>query len=104
VTVGRGQVLGTIVIDGGASKEAHSAQLRWFIVADALRGTGMGRRMMQAAMDFSHARYARIKLGTFSALHAARHLYEAFGFRKVLERPSTQWGPEVQEQHWEWTA
>ena len=104
VAVDRGQVLGTIVIDGAASKDAHAAQLRWFIVADALRGSGMGRRMMQAAMDFSRARYARVRLGTFSALHAARHLYEAFGFRMVLERPSTQWGPEVQEQHWEWTA
>jgi hypothetical protein len=43
-----------------------------------------------------------VVLGTFSGLDAARHLYEDFGFRKTLERPSTQWGPEVLEQHWEW--
>jgi ribosomal protein S18 acetylase RimI-like enzyme len=59
--------------------------------------------MMQAAMDFARERYARVHLGTFAALHAARHLYEDFGFHKVLERRSTQWGPEVLEQHWEWT-
>ena len=74
-------------------RPAASAQLRWFIMADALRGKGMGRRMMQAAMDFATARYARVRLGTFDALHAARHLYEEFGFRKVLERPSTRVGP-----------
>jgi ribosomal protein S18 acetylase RimI-like enzyme len=79
------------------------AQLRWFIVADALRGRGWGRRMMQAAMDFAAARHRRVRLGTFDALHAARHLYEEFGFRKVLERDSTEWGPPVREQHWEWT-
>jgi ribosomal protein S18 acetylase RimI-like enzyme len=104
VAAERGQVLGTIVIDGASTGDPGCAQLRWFIVSDALRGQGMGRRMMQAAMHFAKARYARVVLGTFAALHAARHLYEDFGFRKTLERPSTQWGPEVLEQHWEWTA
>ncbi|HQR21265.1 MAG TPA: GNAT family N-acetyltransferase [Burkholderiaceae bacterium] len=103
VAVDRGQVLGTIIIDGASTGDAQAAQLRWFIVADALRGSGMGRRMMSAAMEFAAARYARVVLGTFSALHAARHLYEEFGFRRTLERPTTQWGPEVLEQHWEWT-
>jgi GNAT superfamily N-acetyltransferase len=103
VAVDRGQVLGTIVIDGGSAADPATAQLRWFIVGDELRGRGMGRRMMAAAMDFAQARYARVVLGTFSALHAARHLYEEFGFRQILEQPSTQWGPEVLEQHWEWT-
>jgi uncharacterized protein YhfF/GNAT superfamily N-acetyltransferase len=98
-----GQVLGTIVIDGGASDDPKSAQLRWFVVADALRGKGMGRRMMHAAMAFASGRYARVHLGTFAGLHAARRLYEEFGFTKTLERRSTQWGPEVLEQHWEWT-
>jgi len=104
VAVDRGEVLGTIVIDGGAGSDRDVAQLRWFIVADALRGRGMGRRMMQAAMDFCRPRYSRVRLGTFSALHAARHLYEEFGFRRVWEAPSTAWGPEVLEQHWEWAA
>jgi uncharacterized protein YhfF/ribosomal protein S18 acetylase RimI-like enzyme len=104
VAVDSGQVVGTIVIDGGASANRTQAQLRWFIIADTLRGRGMGRRLMQDAMEFATARYARVRLGTFDALHAARHLYEDFGFRKVLERPSTEWGPEVREQHWEWVG
>jgi uncharacterized protein YhfF/GNAT superfamily N-acetyltransferase len=103
VAVDGGQVLGTLVIDGGANDDPAVAQLRWFIMADALRGKGMGRRMMQAAIDFCRGRYSRIRLGTFSALHAARHLYESFGFAKVYEQPSTEWGPVVLEQHWERT-
>ena len=100
--VDQGAVLGTLVIDGGADDDADCAQLRWFILADGLQGKGFGKRMLQTAMDFCAQRYARVRLGTFSALHAARHLYESFGFRKVYEMPTTEWGPEVLEQHWVW--
>jgi len=102
VAVDGGAMVGTIVIDGASNDEPDCAQLRWFVMADVLRGHGMGRRMMQAAMQFAAARYRRVVLDTFSGLNAARHLYETFGFRKTLERPTTAWGPEVLEQHWEW--
>ena len=104
VAADRGEVRGTIVIDGGADEDPACAQLRWFIVADALRGHGFGRRLMSTALEFARARYPRVRLGTFAGLEAARHLYEAFGFRKVHEGPTTTWGPEVLEQHWEWRA
>lgn len=100
--VDRGAVLGTLVIDGGSGDDPQCAELRWFILADSLQGKGLGRRMMKAAMGFCTQRYARVRLGTFAALHAARHLYESFGFRMVHEAPSITWGPEVLEQHWEW--
>jgi uncharacterized protein YhfF/ribosomal protein S18 acetylase RimI-like enzyme len=103
VVVDGAEVLGSVVIDGGAAGKAGDAQLRWFITADALRGRGWGRRLLQAAMAFATARYQRVWLGTFGALHAARHLYEEAGFRKILQRDSAAWGPVVQEQHWEWT-
>jgi len=102
VVVDCGSIVGTIVIDGGSTGDTACAQLRWFIVADTVRGKGMGRRMMQAAMDFAFARYERVVLARFPGWTLARHLYEDFGFRRTLERPSTQWGPEVLEQHWEW--
>ncbi len=104
VVVDSGRVLGTVVIDGGADDDPTCAQLRWFVMADALRGRGIGRRLMSAAMQFAQGRYARVRLGTFAGLDAARHLYEEFGFRKVQEGSTTTWGPEVLEQHWEWNA
>ncbi len=94
-------VLGTLVIDGGGNASGW-AQLRWFILADALRGQGFGRRMMQAAMDYCRPRFERVFLTTFTGLDPARRLYEAFGFRLTQEARSTTWGPEVTEQRFEW--
>ncbi|MEN9560720.1 MAG: hypothetical protein RLZZ502_1931 [Pseudomonadota bacterium] len=93
-----GELLGSVAIDG-EDLGAGTAHLRWFIVADALQGSGMGRRLLQTALDFVDAEgFADTKLWTFSGLHAARHLYEACGFRCVEEYRGSQWGQEVLEQ------
>jgi GNAT superfamily N-acetyltransferase len=92
---------GAIAIDG-AHAEDEGAHLRWFIVSDALRGQGAGRRLMEAAMGFCRSRgYRRVYLNTFEGLHAARRLYEQHGFRLVNEHPGSQWGREVNEQRFE---
>ena len=46
-----GQVEGSIVIDG-INAENQGAHLRWFIISDALRGKGLGRKLITKAMDF----------------------------------------------------
>lgn len=94
-------VLGTLVIDAGGGTPGW-AQLRWFILADALRGQGWGRRLMQEAMAFCRPRFAGVYLTTFAGLDPARHLYEAFGFRLTQEQRGTTWGPELVEQRFEW--
>jgi GNAT superfamily N-acetyltransferase len=93
------RVEGSIVIDGihAAGEGAH---LRWFIVSDALRGTGTGRALIRRAMDFCHIKgYAAVYLWTFEGLQAARHLYEDAGFRLAKEFRGEQWGTEVNEQY-----
>ncbi|MEY4750673.1 MAG: hypothetical protein RIQ60_2887 [Pseudomonadota bacterium] len=100
---GDGRIEGSIAIDGlhGHDDDA-GAHLRWFIVADALRGQGVGRALLQAAIDFVDARgYGRTVLDTFEGLDAARHLYEAAGFRLVAQSPGAQWGQVVNEQRFE---
>ncbi len=95
------RVEGAIAIDG-LHAEAEGAHLRWFILADALRGKGMGNQLLDAAISFCReAGYARIYLWTFAGLDAARHLYEKHGFRLVEEHRGTQWGTEVTEQRFE---
>lgn len=95
-----GRVEGSIAIDG-ARAGAEGAHLRWFILSDALRGRGMGRRLMQEAVDFCRQRaYARIFLWTFRGLEPARHLYEDFGFRLVEQVEGEQWGRRVLEQRY----
>ncbi len=93
-----GRLEGSITIDG-LHGEGEGAHLRWFIVSDALRGTGLGTRLIDAAIDFCRRRsYRRVYLWTFENLNAARHLYEKTGFELVEQHRGTQWGKEVNEQ------
>lgn len=92
---------GSVVIDG-AHAEDEGAHLRWFITSDAVRGQGIGRQLLAQALAFADAcKYRRVYLWTFAGLGAARHLYEAHGFRLVHEQPGAQWGKVVIEQRFE---
>ncbi len=97
-----GAIEGSIAIDGS---NADCARLRWFIMSDSLRGTGVGNRLIQAAVDHCRSRaYPRVRLVTFSTLSAAIHLYEKHGFRLAHEERASNWGKEVIEQEYEWVV
>lgn len=92
------RVMGAIAIDGD-DLGGNCAHLRWFIVDDGLRGTGVGRALITAALAFVDAQgFAATRLWTFEGLDAARSLYERHDF--VLERTylGDQWGVRVNEQ------
>ena len=96
-----GRVEGSVAIDGRRAAET-GAHLRWFIVSDALRGSGVGSRLLAAAVE--HCRslvFPLVSLWTFEGLDAARHLYEKAGFRLVEQRRGAQWGVDVNEQRFE---
>jgi GNAT superfamily N-acetyltransferase len=68
------EIEGSVVIDGSQEREGK-AHLRWFIASDALRGQGVGTRLLEQALSFSDARgYQTMHLWTFAGLGAARHL------------------------------
>ena len=92
--------LGSVVIDGADPDLAPGmAHLRWFVVTDAARGRGLGRRLMIEAVGFlASSGAASCYLDTFAGLDAARHLYEAVGFRLTEEQAATSWGTPVTEQ------
>ncbi len=93
-----GAFMGSIAIDG-EDLEGPVGHLRWFIVADALRGTGMGRALLGKALAFSDEQgFKETHLWTFKGLDAARHLYETMGFELAEEYWGDQWGKEVREQ------
>ena len=93
-----GEIIGSVAIDGEDIGDAI-AHLRWFIVDDGVRGGGVGRKLLSAALGFVDAQgFAQTHLWTFSGLLAARHLYETFGFSCVEEQSGAQWGRQVMEQ------
>ncbi len=96
-----GRVEGSIVIDGIHTKE-KGAHLRWFIISDVLRGKGVGKQLINKAIDFCKDRgHKKIYLWTFEGLNAAKYLYENVGFKLIKEQIGFQWGTEVNEQYFE---
>lgn len=77
----------------------RGAHLRWFIVADRCRGTGLGRKLLARAIAHLDARSGgRGWLTTFAGLDPARRLYESVGFRLAHEVEGRAWGTMVREQ------
>lgn len=102
------QVVGSIAIDlGGPELASHgdkSAHLRWFILDETAQGMGVGRRLLETALEHcDRLNVQRCHLWTFSGLDAARHLYESSGFHLVQEQQAAQWGESVLEQQFERT-
>ena len=95
--VENGRSLASIAIDADHAN-ARLAHLRWFIVDDSLRGSGVGRRLLSKALDFVDQEFDETYLWTFKSLDAARHLYESSGFQLTEEAEGSQWGTHVIEQ------
>ena len=97
-----GRVLASLAIDGDPA--TGLAHLRWFIVDESLRGSGIGRQLMSSAIQFVDQHFSETYLWTFKGLDAARHLYESFGFALSQQLEGTQWGCQVTEQQFRRTA
>ena len=94
-----GEMVGSVCL---VKHTAKVAQLRLFLVEPKARGLGIGKRLIAECVRFARqAGYRKIILWTHSVLHAARHLYEAAGFRLVREEMHRQFGPELIGQFWE---
>ena len=102
-----GELVGCIAIVGavesGAAARAkitsRDAQLRWFLVHPAIRRRGLGRLLLNEAIQFAKDRgYSAIFLWTVAALADAARLYRSTGFSKVEEKTGRQWGVDVLEE------
>lgn len=93
-------IRGSICIIG---KDSHTAQLRLFETDPSLQGSGIGKRLMERAMDFCRERgYRDIFLWTIDICRSALHLYEAWGFECVETKPNTEWADyDMVEERWE---
>ncbi len=81
----------------------NTAQLRYFLLAPAYRGIGLGRKLMDQFMSFlAGCGYDSCYLLTTDSLPAAAHLYQAYGFRLTEETESIGFGVPLKERRYEW--
>lgn len=93
------RIVASVAIDG---RDPDGARLRWFIVEPGRQGGGLGRGLLDRALDFCGDRgFAKVHLATFAGLDQARRLYEARGFELVRDYDDTGWGPKVTHQVFE---
>jgi GNAT superfamily N-acetyltransferase len=78
------------------------AQLRWLLLVPEVRGLGIGRKLVEEALDFCRdAGYSSVFLWTVNTLPIASKLYQSVGFRKTEELTHEMWGSTVTEVKYE---
>ena len=95
-----GRLAGSIGIVG---RQDGAAQLRWLVLRPEARGRGLGRRLVEEALDYCRAEgYRTVFLWTVHVLTDAARLYAAAGFRMTEEQPATRlWGAVLSEQRYD---
>lgn len=94
-----GELAGMIAI---IHKGRGRAQLRWFLIRPEFRGIGLGRALMQEAMDFCRAqRFREVYLFTTNQQQTAAGIYMKAGFVKTASTPEHLWGQDVYEERYE---
>jgi GNAT superfamily N-acetyltransferase len=89
------RTLGSIAV---VDAEAGVGQLRWFLLAPEARGKGLGRRLLETALDYCRERgFRRVFLWSFAELDAALALYEQAGFVVTENKKLPMWGADRTE-------
>lgn len=75
-----------------ALRDGDAAQLRWVLVDTAARGMGLGRRLVEAALDFSReSGCSRVFLESTDGLPESQALYDDLGFETVSSNVEELW-------------
>ena len=94
-----GNIVGSIAINGLVD---NTAQLRWFLLHPSVRGAGLGKQLLQEAVDFCKERkFKSVSLWTISELKTAAHLYRQAGFQLTWENTREFWGGMRTEQRYD---
>lgn len=94
-----GKIIGAIAIVGHTKKRA---QLRWFILHPEFRGLGLGRRLLNDALQYCRDQgYQNVFLYTTEDQKTAIGMYTKAGFKKVAEHKNQTWGKELVEETYE---
>ena len=96
----QGRTVGSIFLMRGDAPD--TGRLRLLYVEPSSRGTGLGRRLVDACIEGARERgYDRLTLWTNDVLVSARRIYQATGFRLVNEERHRSFGHDLTGQTWE---
>ena len=89
------RIVGTVAIVKHSDEEA---QLRWLLLEPEIRGRGIGRWLVEEALDFCRiSGYKSIFLWTVDTLYIASNLYRSVGFVQKERLTHDIWGSTVTE-------
>jgi GNAT superfamily N-acetyltransferase len=72
------------------------ATVRWVVLDPAVRGQGLGRRLVSEVVEFAReSGFERVCLETFSELTTAARIYRSHGFELQSEQSGPRWGRET---------
>ena len=93
------RIVGSVAIVEHSGQEG---QLRWLLLEPEVRGQGIGRWLVEEAVDFCRTSgYKSIFLWTVDTLHIAANLYRSVGFVQKERLTHEIWGSSVTEVKYE---
>jgi N-acetylglutamate synthase-like GNAT family acetyltransferase len=94
-----GRVMGSLAI---VESSPSAAQLRWFLLHPEIRGSGVGKKLVDEAIQFCReSGYDTIFLWTVRGLAAATGIYRARKFSLTETNTHSIWGRELTEERYE---
>jgi DNA-binding MarR family transcriptional regulator/GNAT superfamily N-acetyltransferase len=86
---------------GLSRKDARTAKLRLVLLEAEARGRGLGRRLVETAIDCARENGdTAVELMTRDVLTAARSLYAALGFERMRSEPAAPYGVAFHDEFW----
>ena len=83
-------------------QDQNSARLRALLVEPEFRKLGLGNKLIEQCLSFCRQRgYRKVVLWTCDALAQARRLYARHGFDCTRQWPETEFGQNLNSEHWE---
>lgn len=89
-----GELIGTIAVVG----KGETALLRWFLLDPAFRGLGLGKQLINDAINYCKEKgFKHIELGTAGDLSTALAIYKKLGFEVISQSENHEWRNNVIE-------